>query len=74
MFTKSIEMNPTTKRFHIVTAEELPSGEWSYIRRSCGMTLKTQNLDYYFHGIQEKGYKTEKYAEKVLEKLLEEED
>ena len=72
MFTKSIEINQNTKRFHIVTAEELPSGEWYYIRKSGGLTLKTQKLDYYFQGIQEKGYKTEKYAKKVLKRLSEE--
>jgi hypothetical protein len=68
MFYKQIEQNPATGRFHIVTIEET-STSWGYVRKSSGLTLKTQNLDYYFHGIQESGYKTEKGAKNALNRI-----
>ena len=68
---KEIELNRATGRWHIVTVESKPNGEWHYIRRTAsGLTLTTQDLDYYFHGIQSKGYKTGAYAQRKLKSIL----
>ena len=70
MITRSIKKNPASGRYYIVTRDDRSDGSWSYVRRAGGgLTLSTQSLDYYFVGMQDKGYKTEEYARKVMEAM-----
>lgn len=75
MFYMTIETNPTTGKFHTVMVEELNNGSWSYVRKTAsGLSLKTQDLDYFFHGIQEPGYKTLASAKRAAKRISEQKE
>ncbi len=66
MFYYQPEKKPENNLFYAVCVEENLDGSWAYTRRTAGgLTLKTTNIEYFFHGAKlGKGTKNEDLCSK----------